>query len=106
MIFSGLVPHLVVYLDLVFSHLDVFLHDAHFLGFFRPLEAKVHLIICLTFLNIFSRSSNLGLPVDLLFLFEVVLVHHLVCLEINFVLLVELHRECSDTGDIAEQTRV
>ena len=36
-----LVPHLVVNLDFILGHLDVFLNDAYFLLLFGPLEAEI-----------------------------------------------------------------
>ena len=102
------VTQLVVNLDLIFGHLDIFLYDADLLLFLRTLEAEVHFvslaIVVATCRDRAGRSfaHGGGRPGSFRFLLlGSKLIELFIRLEVNFVLLVELDVERDDISNLS-----
>ena len=121
----GFVAHFVIDLNFFFRHSNILLNDTDFFCFFRSLKAEIHVVvsswaICSDRLYGLIRRSLLLcilllllLPLSLLIicdfarwfaLFE--LVKQLICLQVDFVLLIKLDLKVDDICDISEHTRV
>ena len=104
----GLISQLIVNFNLITSHLDILLDDAHLLLLFGSLEAEVVLVLialcmdALWNLRVLDRSSRLAR--NLLVFFE--LIQHLVGLQINLVLLIELYVKADHVCDRAQDACV
>lgn len=107
---GSLISQLVVNFNLIARHLDIFLHNAHFLLLFGSLEAELVLILstlrvdALGDLRLLDRSRRLARCNLLLILLK--LIQHLVRLQINLVLLVELDIEADHARNGAQNAGV
>ena len=106
----GLITQLVVNLNLFTRHLDVFFDYADLLLFFRSLEAEVVVVLISTFLTALGHRGRINWSRRLLhsghWLIFFELIEHLICLQIDLVLLVELHFEADNVGDRSEHAGV
>ena len=104
-LFLRFILHLLVDLNLVFGHLDVFLHDADLLIFLGTLETELEAIRVSWSLFLLSLTLLL-LNVCINFFIFKPLIHHLICLQINLVLLIELHLKAANVGNILQDISI
>ena len=104
---DSLVAHLIVYLNFVFRHLDVFLDNADLFMFLGPHKAEVHVVagtLCTIAFAPINVGWNGGLGTSWVaaccsgaatceITVAVELIQLLIRLQVNLVLCIELHRE-------------